>query len=80
MRNLRKAVGVRAELGGLMNGDGGIIGADCVLRLSWPLHMQLEALEGWVIGVDLPEGRSKMGLLPVEGVDIAGDKALRNSV
>lgn len=28
MRNLRRAVGVRAEFGGLMNGEGGIIGAD----------------------------------------------------
>lgn len=34
MRSLLRAVGVRAEFGGLMNGDGGIIGADWVLILS----------------------------------------------
>ena len=42
--------------------------------------MQLAALEGCVIGVDLPEMRSKRGLLPVEGVERAGESALRNSV
>ena len=63
-----------------MKGDGGIMGADCVLKLSWLLHMQLAALEGWVMGVDLPEARSNMGLLAVEGVETAGDSALRNSV
>ena len=42
--------------------------------------MQLAALEGWVMGVDLPERRSNMGLLPVEGVETAGESALRNSV
>lgn len=80
IRSRRRAVGVRAECGGLMNGEGGIIGADCIFRLSWLLHMQLVALEGWVMGVDLPDRRSKMGLLPVEGVETAGDRALRNSV
>ena len=80
IRSRRKAVGVRAEFGGRMKGEGGIIGADCVFRLSRPLHMQLAALEGWVMGVDLPDMRSKMGLLPVEGVDTAGERALRNSV
>ena len=63
-----------------MNGDGGIIGADCIFMLSWVLHMQLVALEGWVMGVDLPDMRSKMGLLPVDGVETAGESALRNSV
>lgn len=56
------------------------MGADCVLKLSWLLHMQLAALDGWVRGVDLPETRSKTGLLPVEGVEIAGESAFRNSV
>lgn len=80
MRSRRRPVGVRAECGGLMNGEGGIIGADCVFWLSWLLHMWLEALEGCVRGVDLPESRSKMGLLAVEGVETAGERALRNSV
>lgn len=44
------------------------------------LHTQLAALEGWVRGVDLPESRSKTGLLAVEGVETAGESALRNSV
>ena len=81
MRSLLSPVGVRAEFGGRMYGDGGIIGADCVFRLSWLLHMQLAALEGWVRGVDLPvDIRSKTGLLPVEGVETAGESAFRNSV
>lgn len=71
---------MRAEFGGLMKGDEGTIGADWALRLSWLLHPQLAALEGWVMGVDLPERRSNTGLRPVEGVETAGDSALRNSV
>lgn len=37
-------------------------------------------LDGWVMGVDLPDRRSKTGLRPVEGVETAGESALRNSV
>ena len=63
-----------------MYGDGGIMGAEDAFKLSGPLHIQLAALEGWVMGVDLPERRSNIGLLPVEGVETAGESALRNSV
>ena len=63
-----------------MNGEGGIMGAECVFEVSWPLQRQLLALEGWVMGVDLPERRSKIGDLPVEGVETAGERVLRNSV
>ena len=82
MRSLRREVGVRAELGGRMKGEGGIMGADVdeAFKISWLLHIQLFALDGWVMGVDLPESLSKTGLLPVEGVDTAGERALRNSV
>ncbi len=80
MRSLFRPVGVRAEFGGRMYGDGGIIGAEDAFRPSGPLHIQLAALEGWVMGVDLPETRSNIGLLPVEGVETAGESALRNSV
>ena len=33
-----------------------------------------------MIGVDLPERRSKIGDLAVEGVETAGERVLRNSV
>lgn len=56
------------------------MGAECVFELSWLLQRQLLALEGWVMGVDLPERRSNMGDLPVEGVETAGERVLRNSV
>ena len=71
---------MRAEFGGRMNGDGGTMGAESALEDSWLLQQQLLALEGWLRGVDLPERRSKMGDLPVEGVETAGERALRNSV
>lgn len=48
--------------------------------MSWLLQEQLLALEGWVRGVDLPERRSNIGDLPVEGVETAGERVLRNSV
>lgn len=32
------------------------------------------------MGVDLPEARSKTRDLPVEGVETAGERVLRNSV
>ena len=80
IRSLRRRVGVRAEFGGRINGEGGIIGAESALEVSWPLHRQLLALDGWVMGVDLSERRSKIGDLPVEGVEAAGERVLRNSV
>ena len=63
-----------------MNGDGGTIGAEYVFEESWLLQRQLLALEGWVIGVDLPERRSNIGDLAVDGVETAGERVLRNSV
>ena len=63
-----------------MNGEGGTMEAESALQVSWPLQRQLLALEGWVMGVDLPERRSKMGDLPVEGVETAGERARRNSM
>ena len=80
IRSFRKSVGVRAEFGGRMNGEGGTIGAEYVFDVSWLLQRQLLALEGWVMGVDLPERRSNNGDLPVEGVETAGERVLRNSV
>ena len=71
---------MRAEFGGRMNGDSGTMGAESALEVSWLLQRQLLALEGWVMGVDLPERRSNMGDLPVEGVETAGERVLRNSV
>ena len=63
-----------------MNGEGGIMDAEAGREVSWPLQRQLLALDGWVMGVDLSERRSKMGDLPVEGVETAGEWVLRNSV
>lgn len=80
MRSLRRGVVMeRAEGGGRMKGEGGMIGAeDDALTMSWPLHVQLTALEGWVRGVDCPavESLSKIGLLPVDGVERAGERFL----
>ena len=45
------------------------------------MHGQIAALLGCVRGVDLPEqAGSKTALLPVDGVESAGERALRNSV
>lgn len=45
------------------------------------LHEQaLPALDGAEVGVDLPEMSEKLKLLPVEGLEIAGERAFRNSV
>lgn len=63
-----------------MNGEGGIMGAEYAFEVSWPLQRQLLALEGWVMGVDLPERRSNIGDLAVDGVETAGERVLRNSV
>lgn len=40
----------------------------------------LPALDGAEVGVDLPDLSEKVKLLPVEGLDIAGERAFRNSV
>lgn len=72
-------VGLRAEGGGRMKGEGGMIGAEVL----WPslLHEQaLPALDGAEVGVDLPDLSENVKLLPVEGLDIAGERAFRNSV
>ena len=46
MRSLLRPVGVRAEFGGRIYGDGGIMGAGEAFRPSELLHVQLAALEG----------------------------------
>ena len=71
---------MRAEFGGRMNGEGGIMGAEYVFEVSWLPQRQLLALDGCVMGVDLPERRSNIGDLPVDGVETAGDRVRRNSV
>lgn len=38
IRSLRRSVGVRAELGGRMKGEGGTMGAESALQLSRPLQ------------------------------------------
>lgn len=63
-----------------MNGEGGTMGADCVFKVSWLLQGQLLALDGWLRGEDLPERRSKIGDMPVEGVETAGERVRRKSV
>ena len=58
IRRRRRAVGVLAEFGGRMNGEGGIIGADVAVfgGGSWvALQQHVAALLGCVIGVFLPE-------------------------
>ena len=37
---------MRAEFGGRINGEGGTMGAESALEVSWPLQRQLLALEG----------------------------------
>ena len=83
LRRLRP-VGVRAEFGGRMYGEGGMMGADMAVLGAGScvtLQQQDDALFGCVIGVVLPEWRrSKTGLRPVDGVDSAGERALRKSM
>ena len=90
IRRRRSEVGVRAEdegvreREGLMKGEGGTRGADVedVFRES-QLHEQLlPALDGCEIGVSLPNLSEKLlvALLPVDGLEMAGDNALRKSV
>ena len=88
MRSLLKVVGVRPEEGvrdsdGLTKGDGGTRGAEVVesLRLSQLQEQLLPALDGWDNGVNFPDlsWKLKVELLPVEGLDMAGDRALRKS-
>ena len=88
IRRRRSVVGVREdgvrESEGLINGEGGTRGADVAdIFLSAQLQAQLlPALEGVEIGVSLPDLSEKLNvvLLPVPGLDMAGDKALRKSV
>lgn len=87
MRSLRREVGVRAEcggraeMGGRTKGEGGIIGADVAFKLSCPQEQALLTLEGAEVGVDLPDDLSeKEELLVVDGLERAGESALRNSV
>lgn len=90
MRSRRSCVGVRPLTlrgrSGRRNGEGGTRGADVVLRASqWQEHVLL-ALIGCDIGVkgvSLPERSEKKplwALCAVEGLEMAGDKALRKSV
>lgn len=80
MRSRRSEVGVRAEMDGRTTGDGGIMGADDGLWASWLHEQVLPALDGTEVGVDLPDLSQNVELLPVEGLDTAGERALRNSV
>lgn len=80
MRSLRSDVGVRAELGGRTTGDGGIMVADEELWTSWLHEQPLPALDGAEVGVDLPDLSPNVELLPVDGLETAGESALRNSV
>lgn len=80
MRSLRSEVGVRAELGGRTTGDGGIMAAEDDLWASLLHEHALPALDGAEVGVDLPDLSQKVELLPVDGLETAGESALRNSV
>lgn len=80
MRSLRSEVGVRAELGGRTKGDGGIVVADDGLWTSLLHEQALPALDGAEVGVDLPDLSQNVELLPVDGLETAGESALRNSV
>lgn len=80
MRSLRSDVGVRAELGGRTTGDGGIMVADEDLWTSLLHEQALPALDGAEVGVDLPDFSQNVELLPVDGLETAGESALRNSV
>ena len=89
MRSRRSEVGVRAEdegvreRDGLMKGEGGTRGADVeVFRESQLQEQLLPALDGCDIGVNLPNLSEKLlvALLPVDGLEMAGDNALRKSV
>lgn len=79
-------VGVRdeglRESVGRTNGEGGTRGAEVDLSLSQLQERLLPALDGWEMGVNFPSLSEKLELvlLPVEGLDIAGDKALRKSM
>lgn len=51
-----------------------------VFRASLLHEQALPALDGAEVGVDLPDLSEKVKLLPVEGLEIAGERAFRNSV
>lgn len=86
IRSLRNEVGVRAEIGGRAEcggrtkGEGGIIGAEDALCASLLQEHALPALEGADVGVDFPDLSENTELFPVDGLETAGDSALRNSV
>ena len=91
MRSLLSEVGVRAEgvrdKLGLTNGEGGMSGAEVaevaeVFRASHLQEHVLPALDGCDIGVRWPVLSEKLVLvlLAVDGLDMAGDSALRKSV
>lgn len=71
----------RAEFGGRTKGGDGMIGAEVAVWGSWPQEHALPALGGADVGVDLPEDFSeKVELRPEDGLERAGESALRNSV
>ena len=92
MRSRRSEVGVRPEdvddgfreREGLMKGEGGTSGADVedVFRESQLQEQLLPALDGCDMGVNLPNLSEKLlvALFPVDGLEMAGDNALRKSV
>ena len=96
MRSLLNDVGVRAdgvrESCGLTNGEGGIRGAEVDLDMSFSFSLSfslslsqlheftLPALDGCEVGVDFSDLSEKLVLRLEEGVETAGDSALRKSV
>lgn len=66
---------------GRTKGEGGMIGAEVAVWDSWPQEHALPALGGADMGVDLPEDLSEnVELWPEDGLERAGESALRNSV
>jgi hypothetical protein len=90
MRSRRSEVGVRADgrqpVRGRMYGEGGTSGAEVAvaLRESQLQEQWLPALDGCVMGVKWPLLSEKLKLVwqlvLVNGVDRAGESALRKSV
>ncbi len=80
MRRRRRPVGVRADLG-WTKGDGGTVSVGDLWFSQLQEQPLLLAVEGCDVGVDLPEYLSPLKLMPDDrGLDMAGDRALRNSV
>ena len=57
-----------------------MIGAEVAVWDSWPQEHALPALDGAETGVDLPDLSEKVELRPEDGLERAGESALRNSV